>query len=80
MNIYILNALMALFSVQILRAYLASFPKGTIRFKAGYSTVWAFYFCLQYFVISSGSVNQPLLIPLANILLMTLAQIFPAAP
>ncbi len=77
MNIYMfLDALMALFSVQIVHTYLASLRKGSVQHKTGYYTLWILYFLLQYFAIAFNSANHSLLLPLTNILLMTLIQIF----
>lgn len=70
-----LDALTALFAVQIVRAYLTSFQKGPFRHKSACLASWILYLLLQYFIITSDA-EHPLPILVANILLMTLIQFF----
>lgn len=75
-NHVFLNALMVLFAAQIVRIYLASFPKDGVRHKICYHIAWILYLLLQYYITFSQSEYNPLLPLSANFLLMTLIQFF----
>lgn len=65
----ILDVLMALFAIQIIRIYLTSFRRETIRHKAFRHTAWAVYILFLYLVVFSNSI-YPLITLFGNIILL----------